>query len=221
MLMAASAMGFVYLLVAGALLVLYRAKRLLPIAIVVVSSFFVGLQFIPADVDSRLLRVITSSDAPVLLVRADTSINWRIAHVIAPWWATVRRGTLPGGYNAFDTEFSEFKTESRGFFFYGNGEKIMSWIGAFAFELGFLSIPIFVLMFWCVWDGSRRSVFELAFLAALLASAIPPALPFTGMLLAAMYVKRSAGQPWRARLASPTVFARRPAAAGQLATSAS
>lgn len=190
--LAASAMGFVYLLLAASMLSLYRIRRLLPVAVFGASVLMATLFLAPDAKDSRLLRVIARAEAPIALLRADASINTRVAHVLSPWWATARRATLPGGYHAFRYEYEKFKTESGGVFYWGTGEKIMSWLGAYAFELGFLAIPIYLLIFWCVWDGSRRSVFELAFLAALLASAIPPALPLTGMLIAAMYVQRRA-----------------------------
>jgi peptidoglycan/LPS O-acetylase OafA/YrhL len=98
---------------------------------------------------------------------------------------------IPGGFQSFSNVIEQIIPFYNGFFFYSYGDlKIMSWLGAITYELGFFGIVIICIVLNKSSDGTNKRFLEILTLLILLFSAIPvafPLIPFIFSLL--MYQK--------------------------------
>lgn len=139
---------------------------------------------------TRLALLSASAFDPLSIVKTDASVNLRVGSAVAPFFGFLERGGFPGGFWDFDQLYDKMKAVSGGFFWYGTPVKIMSFIGAPLYELGFLFLPFLFVLFYTFADGTRRGVAEAAVIFPLLISAIPLAFPVLTMLLAHMSCRR-------------------------------
>jgi hypothetical protein len=132
-------------------------------------------------------------------VYTDASINQRLADVVFPIQGFFENYGLPGGFHSYSSMHSHLVDTYKGFFWYGGSEnKIMSFLGAFIYELGFFAVFFFIGLFSMVWDGTRKRFAELGLFIVLLNSAIPVAFPLVAMIFSMLlffkYRRGIAGQ---------------------------
>ena len=73
----------------------------------------------------------------------------------------------------------------QGFFNYGSGStSILSYVGAFLYELGFLGLLFLIFIFFRMQDGSTSRLFDTLLLFILLNSSVPPSFPLIPLLFA-------------------------------------
>tara|TARA_B100000131_G_C17664432_1_gene429636 strand:- start:159 stop:557 length:399 start_codon:yes stop_codon:yes gene_type:complete len=124
------------------------------------------------------------------MIHFDTSINDRVLNVIFPYLGFFMNYGLPGGFYTFSEVSIRLSELTSGYFWAGFGSnKILSFIGTFIYELGF--IGILILSFLCFQltkvKKSRRK-YEILFLFLLLSNALPVANPFVPLLIVLLII---------------------------------
>jgi hypothetical protein len=126
------------------------------------------------------------------LMYSDASINQRLADVVFPIQGFFENYGLPGGFHSYSLMHSHLVDVYNGFFWFGGkSDKIMSFLGAFIYELGFFAVLFFVGLFSMLWDGTRKRFAELGLFIVLLNSAIPVAFPLVAMIFSLLLFFKS------------------------------
>ena len=127
------------------------------------------------------------------LIFIDGSINDRLLNVIFPYYGFVFNYGMPGGLHSFYDMSIILVEYFDGYFWAGLGSnKILSFIGAFIYELGVIGIISILYIYWFVKDNNNpNSFFELILLFIVLNSAIAVAFSLVPILIAIMYYKKS------------------------------
>jgi hypothetical protein len=191
--LARSSMGLLFLCVAGLIYVIYSiCVRKIQISSIILVCFalFLSIYFIEIFLaDTRLLNMITlvSGTSFIDVARVDASINARLEHVILPFHAMVENIFLPYGYYGFSETRNLLIQYYDGFFWYGGGDKIMSWIGSFVFDMGLVGLMLvfgFLSLAMNIRGWRRR--WEVTLLFFYLLAAIPIGFTLVPLLVAAM-----------------------------------
>jgi hypothetical protein len=192
--LAKSSMIILYLLIILFIYIIFRCS----IKYKFFTVFFLGilvlaLSYIEYDAgSSRILYFISmlSSD-PVSFFSTDESANQRLSNIVLPIHGLIYNHLIPGGFHSFFNVAEEIIPLYNGFFYYSYGDlKIMSWLGAMIYELGFFGIIIIYMVGHNSCNGTAKRFMEVLILIILLLSAIPisfPLIPFIFSLF--MYKK--------------------------------
>lgn len=193
MLVAKSAMAVMFLLLICVMYAVIAAAKvsvifgLLALACLVSVGVYFGYNVFP---DWRVFSVLHGlASAPLDVVHRDASINERVSHLVFPVHASILNGGIPGGFHSFSIAYGLLIEWYDGFFWWGSpGNRVMSGVGAFVYELGWLSVFFFMAALYCAWCKSslRLSVFQFSAFLALFASALPVAFPLAPILLVSM-----------------------------------
>ena len=99
---------------------------------------------------------------------------------------------LPGGVHSYYDISVVLVEFFDGYFWSGLGSnKILSFVGAFIYELGIIGLIYIIYVYWLLRDKSNPNrIFELSLLFIILNSAIPVAFPFVAILMAVMYCQK-------------------------------
>jgi hypothetical protein len=161
--------------------------------------FFTGillllLNYIDFDtVSSRIayfIKVFYSN--PLLFFSSDESANQRLSNIVLPIHGLIYNYFVPGGFYSYSNVVNEIIPFYDEFFFYSyDDSKIMSWLGAMVYELGFFGIIIIYIIMIYSYNGSNRRFLEILILLILLASAIPIAFPLVPFIFALFLYKNS------------------------------
>ncbi len=126
------------------------------------------------------------------LIFLDQSINDRVANVIYPLHGFYLNNFLPGGFHSFSQMHIYLTDYYLGFFNFGSGStSILSYIGAFVYELGFLGIIFLLWIFVLIQDGTITRFFDTTLLFILLNSSVPPSLPLIPFIFAVYLLKNN------------------------------
>jgi hypothetical protein len=119
------------------------------------------------------------------LIYLDESINDRVANVIYPIHGLYENNFLPGGFHSFKSMHAELNDYYSGFFYYGRGStSIMSFVGVFFYELGFIGIIILGFIFFKIQDGTYSRFMDTLLLFIILNSSVPPSFPLVPFIIA-------------------------------------
>ncbi|WP_146137336.1 hypothetical protein [Zobellella taiwanensis] len=119
----------------------------------------------------------------------DASANARLAAVILPLHGFLYNYLMPGGFYSYPDIVQEIFSFYDGFFWYGyNNDKIMSFTGAFVYELGFLGLIYILTISFYLCNGKGFRVFEVLILNVLLFSAIPVGFTIAPLLMSFMFL---------------------------------
>lgn len=199
---AKSSMAILFLGVAIGLVVLYRIRPALYFGIALSAvALVVGYGvFLQETRIGTLVRIVQAGGLREL-VMSDASINVRVAHLVIPWYEAISSLFVPHGFSAFSQAFYGSKTWHGGLFWYGGDANIiMSYAGAFVFELGLVGLVYLGCLFSLAFEASRRRIFELAFLFVLVNSAIPVAFPLIPLVVVLLYFSSDDPRVTRASL---------------------
>jgi hypothetical protein len=188
-LVARSSTAVLFLMLGAMLIVFYRFRLRLyallgfaAIALVVTYSVFLQQTRLASLVAVVQERGITG------LIVSDASVNVRFAHVVIPWHGAVTSAFLPHGFSSFSAEFHAFQAAYGNFFWYAaDSDRIMSYAGAFVFELGIIGLAFLASVFFLLYRPSRRRLYELVFLFVMLNSSLPVAIPLVPLLAVLLY----------------------------------
>lgn len=199
---AKSSMGILFILVGSLsyLLMFIKKKKTILLIALFALTFLIALNFMlyyfPASRFAKLIVIFTQLDLGLFeslkaLIVYDKSINDRLLNAVFPYLGFIMNSGIPGGTHSF-YEMSVILSEySNGFFWAGLGSnKILSFAGAFIYELGFFGIFVFIYVFYLVKDGTFSRLIEIFLLFVLLNSAIPVAFPLIPIIIAIMYYKK-------------------------------
>jgi len=190
MFIARSSMAMLFLMVAIALAVIYRLRpRLLVIILLTAVTVGVGYRmFLQQTRVGTLVRLMEAS-GPLELIRQDASVNMRVAHAVYPWHGAVADFFTPHGFSSFADVYYEIQSWYGGFFWYGEKtDVIMSYAGAFVFELGFIGVLFLAYLFHLVLRVNKLRFLELVLLFALMNAALPVLFPFIPLVVTLLYV---------------------------------
>jgi hypothetical protein len=199
-----SSMVFVFLIVTALFFLIanLRNKKFIFIAIFLFLLFFLYLYIMPyINPQSRFVRL---SDVMfgiegglitkiIVMINFDASINDRVLNVFFPYMGLIMNTGLPGGLDSFYEASVELVKFTNGYFWAGLGsDKILSFIGAFIYELGIIGI-FCILYFYDFTKDKLNPIrkYELMLLFILLNSSIPVAFPYIPIMLALMYYKKT------------------------------
>jgi hypothetical protein len=186
---AKSSMAILFLGVAATFVVAYRFRpgvySILGAGVAVVIAGY--NLFLQNTRIANLLNMLQAQGVEGLLL-TDASINVRVAHVVIPWYASIIDVFVPHGFHAFSEAFRASRSWHGGLFWYAeDANTIMSYVGAFIFELGVVGLGFLVYLFALPYRNNRTRIFELLFLFVLLNSAIPQAFPLAPWIVAILY----------------------------------
>lgn len=198
-----SSMAFVFLITAS-FFILYairRNKYILIIAILIFLILFLYINvmpyFFPESRFSKLSQIMIGLeggliDRIIVMIKFDASINDRILNVFFPYFGFIMNYGLPGGVHSYAETSRELVNLTNGFFWAGLGSnKILSFVGAFVYELGLIAIINIVFFYLFLKDRMNRfRNIELCMLFVLLNSSIPVAFPLIPTIMALMYYKK-------------------------------
>lgn len=179
-----STMAVMYVFIGMSLLFIVRLNfKKIVYLLLLISVAFLLFEYVLRE--TRVYDVFSSIfDIGILsIVQADASINDRVSNVVIPLYAAFFNGFLPHGYGVFTDSYRFFVEYFDGFFWYGSGIKIQSFINNFVYELGFLSFIIFLIVFFRFFVHRRWGVLESMFLVLILFSAFPVASSLIPLLL--------------------------------------
>ena len=132
--------------------------------------------------DLRIYKLMSYFDQVGFLglIYKDASVNFRVSSLIFPYFGFVLNGFMPGGFLSFYDLSLSLKSFFDGFFWYGAHTKIMSYWGAFIYELGFFGFFYWAWMFLRAHYHYGVGLFYLTFFFLIINSALPVALPMVG-----------------------------------------
>jgi len=198
--LAQSSMTILFIFLAIAFVILYRISFFY--LIIVVAAVFLGstavMEYLPDARVSRILSLISNLGISEL-VYEDLSINARVSSVIFPYEGLIENAFLPGGATSFQAVAQILKKAHNGYFWYGSHTKIMSYMGSFVYQLGFIGVLACLCYFIIIQNGHLRRFFESAFLFLLLNSALPLASPVIAILLCSFILIKKQGKRERFR----------------------
>lgn len=203
-LLSKSTMVIVFLLVSTLFFLLKNIKKkkiffliFLSIFLVFITLFSI-LTLYPESRFSRLTNIYTLIDGNVIeklmiIINFDASINDRISNALFPYFGLFYNYGMPGGLDSFYDTSIYLSNKSEGYFWAGLGSnKILSFIGTFIYELGFISLFLFYYFYDFLKDHNNQNrIFEIILLFILLNSAVPIGFPFIGIMIALMYHKKN------------------------------
>lgn len=201
--LAKSSMVIVFLVVSAFVCLLRNIKQkmnpiqILFIPILLSITVFVFLQLFPGSRFASLLLI--GSDGLGLfgkllaIVHFDASINDRVLNVVFPYYGILFNYGIPGGLHSFYELSLELVEHFDGYFWSGLGSnKILSFIGAFIYELGVIGVIFILYIYWFLKDNSNPNrLFELILLFTVLNSGIAVAFSLVPILIAIMYYQKS------------------------------
>ena len=202
--LAKSSMVIVFLIVSAFVYLLRNIFKKKIINKILITSFviFIFLYFFVVIYDgarfSSIIRTFFAIeggliDKTLAVVYWDGSINDRVLNVVFPYYGIVLNYGMPGGLHSYQAMSILLVEHFDGFFWSGLGSnKILSFIGAFIYELGVIGIISILYIYWFVKDNNNPNrFFELILLFIVLNSAIAVALSLVPILIAIMYYKKS------------------------------
>jgi hypothetical protein len=200
--LAKSSMVIVFLVVSAFVFFIRNLKqkmnpiKILIIPIVLFITLYAFLEIFPGTRFASLLTIGASSGFIVQLseiVHYDHSINDRVLNVVFPYYGLVINNGIPGGLHSFNDLSVILVEHFDGYFWAGLGShKILSFIGAFIYELGLIGVIFILYMYWFLKDNSNPDrFFELILLFTVLNSGIAVGFSLAPILIAIMYYKKS------------------------------
>jgi hypothetical protein len=177
--------------------VLYRPKAAAGVLLAILLSGYLLLGVLDPDVlsetASRPLQLAGMLlDEPKLILVLDQSINERFSAVYISIAESVGDFLLPHGLFAFET-VSEKYARASPIVNSAQGNKIMSFVGSFLYELGAVSLLYFYVVGRALSNlpGFRGKVFWAVALGCTLLTAVPVGFPMVGYVIALLEAKRS------------------------------
>jgi hypothetical protein len=150
--------------------------------------------------DTRVAVLFEQARAvPVLeLAHRDASINQRLEAPILALHGAQHNLLRPGGFDTFLAVRDQVAGAYDGFFWHPTrSERIMSWLGAFVYELGAPGVMALLVLLYMTHGGTVRLA-EQGLLLMVLVHAIPVAFPLVPMLLATWCYQRAEQRHTRA-----------------------
>jgi hypothetical protein len=187
---AKSSMAVLFLLLALLLAVLSRFRlRMFGVVLLVGITVAVGYNLFLYDTRIGTLVRLVQTYGPLELVQRDASVNFRVAHAVYPWHGAIADFFMPHGFSSFADSYYAIQSRYGGFFWYGEkSDAIMSYAGAYIYELGFIGLLFLAGLFHLVLRFNSVRFFELVLLFVLMNSALPVLFPVIPLLIIILYV---------------------------------
>lgn len=100
----------------------------------------------------KLTRLVLENPRSLIII--DESINSRTQDIVFPYIGMMNNGLLPGGLISYGSFSERARSASGGIFYYGGGDKVMSFMGSIIYELGLIGL---VISYWALIRFLRTS----------------------------------------------------------------
>lgn len=188
---AKSALALILLFVLFFLILVKNVSALTALKLIFagVLIFFVFVNFLSSTRIYTIFSIVLDGGFLKLLL-VDQSVLSRFLSVIYPYYIGFKNNLLPGGFYGFES-FGQLSISIDGSYItYMSSNKIMSYFGAVFFEMGFLTLSLYLIFFYCIFNGTFFSVVEFFSIYIILLNALTIAFTFVPLLLVLFLIKR-------------------------------
>lgn len=164
-----------------------RLRLITLILIILLSTMtaFILYYYFLEDTRIMILFELLREQGIAKLIFIDASVNDRVANVVYPIHGFYLNNFLPSGFHSFTQTHSYLNDYYLGFFNYGSGStSILSYLGAFLYELGFMGLFFLIWIFVRMQNGSFSTFTDCILFFILLNSSIPPSFPLIPLIIA-------------------------------------
>lgn len=164
-----------------------RLRLITLILIILLSTMtaFILYYYFLEDTRIMILFELLREQGIAKLIFIDASINDRVANVVYPIHGFYLNNFLPSGFHSFTQTHSYLNDYYLGFFNYGSGStSILSYLGAFLYELGFMGLFFLIWIFIRMQNGTFSTFTDSILFLILLNSSIPPSFPLIPLTIA-------------------------------------
>jgi hypothetical protein len=185
-LLAKSSMALLYIIISAPFFIITRITPKTFVSMILISIIIIPLLIVLLE-DSRiaLLWSLLSDEGLYLFIHYDESVNDRVANLIYPIHGFIISDFMPSGFHSFTDMHNYLNNFYNSFFYYGNGgTSIMSFIGAYIYELGFFGFLFLLWLFLYMQNMTIQRVLDTSVLYIILLSAVPPSFPLVSFLIA-------------------------------------
>ena len=185
-LLSKSSTVLLFVLLSIPVILITRLRFITLILIILLSTMtaFILYYFLE-DTRIMLLFELLREQGIAKLIFIDASINDRVANIVYPIHGFYLNNFLPSGFHSFTETHSYLNDYYLGFFNYGSGStSILSYLGAFLYELGFLGLFFLIWIFVRMQNGSFSTFTDCILFFILLNSSIPPSFPLIPLTMA-------------------------------------
>lgn len=188
----AQSSSVILLLFVGILFVLIYRANILVLMLMLFSVLLLVLTLDYFSPNSRLMSILSLlyEGGPLYLLSIDESVFARIMSIVYPYYWGIQNYLIPGGFHSIGTLPPVEVVISDYYLSYNVQGKVMSYFGSIFYELGFLSLLVFLLFFKCVYDRTFKSVLEFVFLFFCLQFALTIAFSLIPILLVTFYFRK-------------------------------
>lgn len=185
-LLSKSSTVLLFVLLSIPVILITRLRFITLILIILLSTMtaFILYYFLE-DTRIMILFELLREQGIAKLIFIDASINDRVANIVYPIHGFYLNNFLPSGFHSFTETHSYLNDYYLGFFNYGSGStSILSYLGAFLYELGFLGLFFLIWIFVRMQNGSFSTFTDCILFFILLNSSIPPSFPLIPLTMA-------------------------------------
>jgi hypothetical protein len=179
-------MALLYIIISAPFFIITRITPKTFVSMILISIIIIPLLIVLLE-DSRiaLLWSLLSDEGLYLFIHYDESVNDRVANLIYPIHGFIISDFMPSGFHSFTDMHNYLNNFYNSFFYYGNGgTSIMSFIGAYIYELGFFGFLFLLWLFLYMQNMTIQRVLDTSVLYIILLSAVPPSFPLVSFLIA-------------------------------------
>ena len=167
--------------------ILATRLRLITLILIILSLTVMAfiLYYFLEDTRIMILYELLREQGIARLIFIDASVNDRVASIIYPIHGFYLNNFLPSGFHSFTETHSYVNDYYLGFFNYGSGStSILSYLGAFLYELGFMGLFFLIWIFIRMQNGTFSTFVDCILFFILLNSSIPPSFPLIPLTMA-------------------------------------
>ncbi|MDA9040165.1 hypothetical protein N9I03_00360 [Gammaproteobacteria bacterium] len=167
--------------------ILATRLRLITLILLILLSTVMAfiLYYFLEDSRMMILYELLREQGIAKLIFIDASVNDRVANVVYPIHGFYLNNFLPSGFHSFTEIHSYLNDYYLGFFNYGSGStSILSYLGAFLYELGFMGLFFLIWIFIRMQNGTFSTFTDCILFFILLNSSIPPSFPLIPLIIA-------------------------------------
>lgn len=165
-------------------------RAIVGLSVFILLGFAMVSTMITSVANSRLAMILPQLiENPLYFMTVDISAGSRVAHIFYSYYFHFSSFLMPHGFNSFSGEAYAAGVRFTEFYVLEFNNKIMSGLGASAYELGFFAYSIFYLVWWSSLqgrsfsDGRLETILNFVCLSTIMSMAIPLSMPIFPMLL--------------------------------------
>ncbi|MDA9030986.1 hypothetical protein N9I31_04020 [Candidatus Pseudothioglobus singularis] len=187
----AQSASVIVLVFAGVMFFLFSGVNFKYILLSFFLILFLFLLMTYFDISPRAINLFNRlyNEGFLYIFTHDKSVFNRIMSIVYPYYSGLQNYLMPGGFNSFYLMPPMELIISDNHYTYNIDSISMSYFGAIFYELGFLSLFVFLLFFKCIYNRTFRSILEFVFLVFCLQFSLTIAYPLIPILLVTFWFR--------------------------------